>query len=145
MKRSTIATLATIAGVALVGGGAYAVTQIPGDEPAASATTEPGVIESPAASGDESSTPIPAESAGPAPVETEPAVEYTESQQAFIHVTQTGDLANLELTAEAILDAGEIACSTASSDEFAASGTIPGATTAQAKQFWINAEYHVCG
>lgn len=75
MRRSTIATLATVAGVALVGGGAYAVTQIPGDEPTTSATTEPGVIDTPAA--DPSSTPAPQVTAG------EPVSPSTEDADAL--------------------------------------------------------------
>lgn len=75
MKRSTIATLATIA---LLGGGAYAVTQIPSDEPVATATTEPGVIESPAAS--ESPTPASTETAA-APTDAE-QVELTADEAA---------------------------------------------------------------
>lgn len=118
MKRATIATLATVAGVALLGGGAYAVTQIPGGEPTASATTEPGVIESPTATPEPDEAPTPAESATPAPVETQPAVEYTEVESEFLfYADQAVRGFGEEATDAELLEAGYATCAAIAAGE----------------------------
>lgn len=143
MKTSTTAALVGVLALAAVGGGtAYALSQPePVETPAAVSTETPAPTE---ATPEAEPTPEATEAVETPTPEPTPTVEYTEGEAMLIHVTQTGDLADLALDDAAILEAAATACGTDSSEAFAASNTIPNATPEQAKQFWIDAEYHVC-
>ncbi|WP_345750119.1 hypothetical protein [Microbacterium rhizophilus] len=147
MKTSTIAALGAVLAVAAIGGGtAYALNQPePVETPAAVATETPAPAETTPAP-EATDTTEPAASAGPSaePVETTPAPTYSAAEAELIRVTRVGDLRDLAVSDEQILAAAQTACEVSAAADYAASGDLPGATTEQAAQFWSNARAHLC-
>ncbi|MGX9346651.1 hypothetical protein [Microbacterium sp. KNMS] len=141
MKRATLATTITAAAVLVGGGaiGAYALSTQ--DSPAPVETI--AATETPAPDATPSAVPT----AEPTPTGTptpSPSPTHSAGEEGLILMTQTRDLANLELSADEILEQAQIVCAARAQGDYDTVASFSGATKQQLEQFATDAGYYVC-
>ena len=123
--------------------GVNALTDEPDTEAAPVVTETPAASAEPVETVEPVETPTADPSEVPATVEPTPEVDLSDGEAELVWLTQTQLLADLELSEAEILDAAAFVCDAPAGTSYDTL-ELRGADDDDLRQFWVDAQYHVC-